>query len=470
LNREVALKLLSQDLADNPVALKRFQAEAEAVARATHGNIVQVYAVGEADGLRYMALEYVAGRNLRDYLDRKGPPELSVALSLIRQVAAALARASELGLVHRDIKPENILITKRAEVKVADFGLSRYVAPDEGPVNLTKSGMTVGTPLYMAPEQVRGEPVDHRSDIYSFGVTCYHMLAGRPPFRGGTAFDVAAMHVRDEPPPLAEIRPDLPADLCAMVHKMMAKRPADRYQSARDIIRDVAKLQRGLPVELPAPVLTSSGSQPLLPARPAGGSRWGLRLVLAVGATLLGWWLYGIWHPRPDPAPPAGPGLPDIARKEPYRSARERDLQATIDSRSATPHEVFEATLSLALVYLQEGREAEAEKLFAEMIQQRPTAKPPLPPALLTMIGQLGQAIVLARRDQAKESIELFERAVPNRPRGVGLENFLLAHPEFAQAIAEALARNADTLGRPKLSDRLEWLRTPAGLIRAEPK
>src|SRR5262245_61452496 len=125
LKRKVALKLLRADLAARPVALQRFKAEAEAVARATHANIVQVYAIGESDGLHYMALEYVEGKNLREYLEKKGAPEVLVALSLMRQVASALQRAAELGIIHRDIKPENILLTRKGEVKVADFGLSR---------------------------------------------------------------------------------------------------------------------------------------------------------------------------------------------------------------------------------------------------------------------------------------------------------------------------------------------------------
>ena len=149
LKREVALKILRSDHAANPVALQRFQAEAEAVAQLTHPNIVQVFAVGEHDGLRYIALEYVDGRNLRDYLARKGAPELPLALSILRQVAAALQRAGEVGLVHRDVKPENIMITRKAEVKVADFGLSRYFAGGgvggAEPLHLTQSGMTLGT-------------------------------------------------------------------------------------------------------------------------------------------------------------------------------------------------------------------------------------------------------------------------------------------------------------------------------------
>jgi serine/threonine protein kinase len=246
LKRQVALKILRDDHTANAVALQRFQAEAEAVARISHPNIVQVHAVGEAGGLRFMALEYVDGRNLRDYLDRKGPPELPVAVAILKQVAAALQRAAEAGLVHRDVKPENILLTRKVEVKVADFGLSRvFAADDRQPLSLTQTGMTLGTPLYMSPEQVQGQPADHRSDLYSLGVTAYHLLAGFPPFKGANAFEVAIQHVQRDPEPLTSYRPDLPPDLIALVHRLMAKHPADRPQSAKDVIRDLGKIQKG---------------------------------------------------------------------------------------------------------------------------------------------------------------------------------------------------------------------------------
>src|SRR5262245_42198704 len=181
LKRRVALKLLRSELASNEVSRRRFEAEAKAVAKLTHANIVQVYAVGEHDGLLFMALEYVDGRNLREHLHHRGPPELPTALSILRQAASALQRAAELGIVHRDIKPENILLTRKGEVKVADFGLSRVLSENQPANNLTQTGTTMGTPLYMSPEQVEGKPLDHRTDIYSLGVTCYHMLAGQPP-------------------------------------------------------------------------------------------------------------------------------------------------------------------------------------------------------------------------------------------------------------------------------------------------
>src|SRR5215207_10138842 len=208
LKRQVAVKILKAELAANETSLRRFQQEAEAVARINHANIVQIYFIGHADGLHYMALEYVEGKNLRDFLSRKGPPDFPVALNIMRQVAMALQRASELGFVHRDIKPENILLTRKGEVKVADFGLSRVLEGERPALHLTQSGVTMGTPLYMSPEQVEGKSVDPRTDIYSFGVTCYHMLAGHPPFRGSTAFEVALAHVQKAPEPLSRVRPD----------------------------------------------------------------------------------------------------------------------------------------------------------------------------------------------------------------------------------------------------------------------
>ena len=285
LKREVAVKVLKPDLAANKTALARFQAEGEAVARITHPNIVQIYWIGEAAGLHYMALEFVDGRTLREYLDRKGPPPLAVVVNVMRQVASALQEASERGLVHRDIKPENILLTSRDEgklgdlhhnsaaVKVADFGLSRIFGADDKPLNLTQSGVTMGTPLYMSPEQVRGQPVDPRSDLYSFGVTSYHMLRGTPPFRGAAAIEVALKHLQDEPEPLAEARPDVPPELCALVHRMMAKRPEDRPQSAREVLRSLSPLLQSLTLadgNVLTPTAASSAVVPALRARPAG--------------------------------------------------------------------------------------------------------------------------------------------------------------------------------------------------------
>jgi eukaryotic-like serine/threonine-protein kinase len=245
LNRLVALKVLRPDLT-NPTYLSRFEAEAWSAAKLNHPNIVHIYSLGIFEGLRFIAMEYVQGTNLREYLLKKGTPDLAVSLSIMRQAGAAVGAAGEVGLVHRDIKPENLLLTKKGQVKVADFGLCRNLDDDRH--HVTQPGVTMGTPLYMSPEQARGQAMDHRSDLYSLGVTYYHMLAGQPPFRADNALALAMKHVVDTPVDLSVHRPDLPLDVCKLVMKLMSKAPADRYQSASEMLRDLGKIRESLQV------------------------------------------------------------------------------------------------------------------------------------------------------------------------------------------------------------------------------
>ncbi len=247
LNRHVAVKVLHPEFVSDGTYLKRFKQEAKAAGGLNHANIVQVYVIGESNDMHYIAQEYVQGRNLREFLAKKGPPSVTMALHIMKQVASALEAAGEAGIVHRDIKPENIMITRKGDVKVADFGLAQLTREHEGErVGLTQVGITMGTPLYMSPEQVNGSKVDRRSDIYSFGVTCYHMLAGRPPFRGETALAIAVKHLKEEAESLQQRRPDLPRRLCEAIQKMMAKEPADRYQDAAAVLDDLKKIEKSL--------------------------------------------------------------------------------------------------------------------------------------------------------------------------------------------------------------------------------
>lgn len=245
LRRHVAIKVLRADTVADENQLQRFEQEATTAAGLNHPNLVQVYVIGDDHGVHFIAQEYVKGLNLKEFLARKGTPDTATAIHIIKQVASALQAADEAGIIHRDIKPENIMVTRRGEVKVADFGLAKLNESDDR-LNLTQVGVTMGTPLYMSPEQVNGRKLDRRSDIYSFGVTCYHMLAGRPPFRGATALSVAIMHLHDKPEPLADRRPDLPRQLCQIVHRMMHKEPDKRYPTARAVLDDVNRLQKSL--------------------------------------------------------------------------------------------------------------------------------------------------------------------------------------------------------------------------------
>lgn len=244
LRRQVAFKVLRRNLAVDEIYVRRFHNEAQAAASLVHANIVQIYEVGCIDGVHFIAQEYVRGQNLKQLITRRGPLKVKLAVNIVRQVASALHRASSRGIIHRDIKPENIMLASTGEVKVADFGLARVVG-EEGKLNLTQVGITLGTPLYMSPEQVEGRLLDARSDLYSLGVTCYEMLTGNPPFAGDTALAVAVQHLKTEPPRLEDLRPDLPGGLCRIVHQMLAKKPSQRYQDAGELLREL----RTLPVE-----------------------------------------------------------------------------------------------------------------------------------------------------------------------------------------------------------------------------
>jgi serine/threonine-protein kinase len=247
LGRQVALKVLNAELAREPNYVRRFHHEARAAAALVHGGIVQIYEVGDQDGIHYIAQEYVDGRNLGELIRSHGSLAPQLALDILRQVAAALAKAASEGIVHRDIKPENIMLARSGEVKVADFGLARvqadHPAAGAGGANLTQVGVTMGTPLYMSPEQIEGRDIDSRSDIYSLGVTAYHMLAGMPPFTGDSPISVAVQHLNQPaaPLPVAGLS-EAGAKLSHIIARMMAKKPADRHDDPASLLAELNAL------------------------------------------------------------------------------------------------------------------------------------------------------------------------------------------------------------------------------------
>ena len=239
LQRYVAVKVMKPALMAHSGLdmVARFKQEAMMAAGLNHPNIVQVYSIGEQEGLHYIAQEFVEGKDLATILKGRSNPDIASALHVMRQVASALKASGQAGIVHRDIKPENILVTKKGEVKVADFGLAQL-----GESNTEKKGVTMGTPLYMSPEQISGRELDPRSDVYSFGVTAYQLLCGETPFKGNSPVAIAMQHLKNPPPPLTEKNPALPDVLCRLVHRMMAKRRSLRYQSADEVLEDLKKL------------------------------------------------------------------------------------------------------------------------------------------------------------------------------------------------------------------------------------
>ncbi|MFJ8131368.1 protein kinase domain-containing protein [Streptomyces hydrogenans] len=237
LGRTVAVKLLRSDLAEDPVSKARFTREAQSVAGLNHHAIVAVYDSGEdvVDGrpVPYIVMELVEGRTIRDLLVSAEAPGPEQALVIVSGVLEALAYSHQHGIVHRDIKPANVIITNTGAVKVMDFGIARALHGAQA--TMTQTGMVMGTPQYLSPEQALGKAVDHRSDLYATGCLLYELLSLRPPFTGETPLSVVYQHVQDIPVPPSEVRGSTPPELDGLVMRSLAKEPDDRFQSAEEM-------------------------------------------------------------------------------------------------------------------------------------------------------------------------------------------------------------------------------------------
>ena len=275
LKRSLAIKVLSPDLITSKTVLERFKREAETVAQLSHPNIVPLHFIGQKDDLLYLAMACIDGGSVADRLEKEGPLPIADASRIIAEVASALAHAHKRGVIHRDIKPQNVLIdSDSGRALVTDFGIART-----SDSSLTATGMFVGTPTYLAPEQVTGEPSDHRADIYALGVMAYEILGGKPPFDAPTPTAILMKRLAGPPEPLTTVRKDTPEELERIVDACLASDPEQRFQSASDIV---------------AALGGDPGRTPTLPGartvkRPASGKGWqpSMPTYLLMGGALL---------------------------------------------------------------------------------------------------------------------------------------------------------------------------------------
>lgn len=275
LGRVVALKVLDAGMAAKPNTLERFRREARHAARLSHKNIVTLYEYGQAAGMHFLALEFVDGIDLYEYIERKGRLGPEESRRILYQAVKALDHAFEQGIIHRDIKPSNFLLTRdrdRMRVKLTDLGLARHADDEE--FRVTRAGSTVGTVDYLSPEQARNSAfADIRSDIYSLGCTLYHMLAGRPPFSDGGLGERVLKHIESEPPDVRKYNPDVSEELWALLRRMLAKKPEERFQTPAELLRCLKALpaqgEQDEPIRLPR---ASSRQTPLPSPSPSGKS------------------------------------------------------------------------------------------------------------------------------------------------------------------------------------------------------
>ena len=284
LDREVALKILFEiDEANN---VKRFQQEARALAKVTHPNAIHIFWIGEHQGCPCFAMEYISeGVSVYDLLRHKGVLPLEDSVDIIIQASRGLAAARRAGIVHRDIKPNNLLIDSDGTVKISDFGLAKIVEDTDG--SLTQSGIVMGTPYYMSPEQGQGEAIDHRADLYSLGATFYHMITGFTPYEAQNPVSLIIKHVKEPIPDIRTVNPQIPDAIRRIVETCLEKSPADRYQEYEELIEDLEAWQAGnKPVNVPLTRPRRGGAR--FPGWAPFAAGLALAGLIAVGVKMMG--------------------------------------------------------------------------------------------------------------------------------------------------------------------------------------
>lgn len=306
LDRIVAIKLLRDTYSDDPVFSQRFQNEARAAARLLNPFIVDVYDYDQADGRYFISMAYIEGQNLKDYLAARAPLTEQETRRLTEQLLRGLAAAHKAGLVHRDMKPQNVLVDSNGNLKITDFGIAKAM----GDAGITQTGIALGTPHYLSPEQASGFEVTPRSDLYAVGVIMYEMLSGRLPFEGDNPMRVSYSHVFDDPAPLKEVAPHVSDAMAAVVERAMAKDPDDRYTSANDMLAALEatahSAQRSGATPIPTRNISSVRESPTQQMRATSEGephrsrrKYAVLLLLALLILVGGWYIFSNKLPLP---------------------------------------------------------------------------------------------------------------------------------------------------------------------------
>ncbi|KLU06981.1 serine/threonine protein kinase [Rhodopirellula islandica] len=449
LRRDAALKVLRRTPQTSQEDLRRFEREAQAAACLNHPSIVQVYEIGDHQGTHFIAQELIDGSNLKQCLQQSGQFTAKEGIEILRCVTEALVVAHSAGVTHRDIKPENIMRSGEGAIKVTDFGLARVLSnTDASAVDLTRAGLTLGTPRYMSPEQIQGHKVDGRSDLYSLGVTLYHLLAGQPPFDAEEPLALAVKHLHEMPQPLDHTRgsADLPPWLVATIMRLLRKTPDERFASAMellDVIRaNVAPSESSLKA---IPASNGSGSSTTLESGRSSAAvnylgstsatiqlqrvtdaiaddrrydfmRWVGVIGLALLAALAGW---GISNLTKAPSVSQSIGAPLVARASTiqdqywqaislnsvpaWKAVAEYFPKDDIDSKEEIYH--LKAALQLTRLLMDENRWREASEALASVEQSGNTSR--LYRALALVMRYQIQMEIGARREASQTKTNL---------------------------------------------------------------
>jgi eukaryotic-like serine/threonine-protein kinase len=495
LHRFVALKFLPGNLARDPQWLVRFQREAQAASALNHPNICTIYDIGEHEGSAFIAMEFLAGETLK-HLIGNSPLETTQVLDLAIQIADALEAAHGGGIVHRDVKPANIFVSPRGHAKLLDFGVAKLARETEGASrkagvtnraifseHLTQTGVAVGTAAYMSPEQVRGEELDHRTDLFSFGILLYEMASGTRPFKGNTSGAISAAILHETPRSPLQVNPALPPKLALIISKALEKKPEQRYQNAAEISADLKRLKR----EAESTAIVDGAAVPGRAFHAQNLQVWKLATSILLAAALVaGGFLYHSYRSRQ---------IPSSHRLAPLS---ERDTIVVADFDNRTSDTVFDDTLKTALSValnqspflnvLSENKVAATLKLMsrpadtklttdmAREICERAGGKAYVAGSIATVTGQyalelkavncqngdlLAQERVTAA---AKEKVLDALGEAASRLRGESGES-LATVQKFDVPLVQATTSSLEALKAFSLGERAFWERGPAAAL-----
>jgi serine/threonine protein kinase len=352
LSEVLALKLIRPEIGVNDKAIERFKNELKIARRITHRNICRMFDLGEQDYLHFITMEYVAGEDLKRFIRRAGTLSAGKAVNIAKQVGEGLAEAHRLGVIHRDLKPQNIMIDQDGNAKIMDFGIARFIDAE----GMTGSGVMIGTPEYMSPEQAELKEVDRRADIYSLGIVLYEMTCGKVPFEGETPLSIAMKHKTEKARNVRELNALIPVGLAVLIAKCMEKLPANRYQTAEELLAELGRLEPDLGTgERIVPKKTSPGTKAIVQA--AGKKKF---LLPAIGVAVAAAAVFIVLKVLPGkgsrsspdttqaaigpiipPAPPAAGSVPDkqlsSSGASPQTSEQKKEVQLQSQEKPAAP-------------------------------------------------------------------------------------------------------------------------------------
>jgi serine/threonine protein kinase len=395
LGERVALKLLKPEIAADHRIIERFRNELKFARKITHKNVCRMFDLSKFERTPYITMEYVSGEDLKSTLRRVGPLSTGKAVYIAKQVCDGLAEAHKLGVVHRDLKPQNIMIDKQGHAHIMDFGIARSMKTK----GVTTSGMMIGTPDYMSPEQVEGKPVDVRADIYAMGVILYEMSTGTTPFKGETALSVAIKHTREKPRNPREINDQIPVPLSSVILKCMEKNREKRYQDVPELLAELDRIEKGFPT-----------TDRVLPDKPSTSkempSAFNLKKLLLPSLAVVGLAIivFALWQFTP---------LPGIFKKSP-------------DSSTAR---LIDDTMNFANQFWKEKKYSQAYNEFKKILELEPTH----------FEAQFGLANSLKAQDKLDEAIPEYEKAIALNKKDPGTYGQLGLIYEQKQELVKAL-------------------------------